>query len=149
MGNNHGKLPDTPWHIGYAKMAEGDTKRHKARCIYYDNQNKYCITAKSPCCGTTCGGSAHCGVYSEKKAEIVTEKVILKPKTENKRRFEKSCASKGDIVEIKCVEDNCIKKYQILDNYIEMQQLYIGKNVGYRFLLKGKAYVITKIEGYV
>ncbi len=32
MENN--KLPDTPWHVGYAKKEESDPRRHKARCIY-------------------------------------------------------------------------------------------------------------------
>ena len=29
------RLPDTPWHVGYAKKQEDDPRRHKARCIHY------------------------------------------------------------------------------------------------------------------
>ena len=30
-------LPDTPWHLGYAKKEESDPRRHKSRCVYLNN----------------------------------------------------------------------------------------------------------------
>ncbi|TCT14592.1 hypothetical protein EDC18_10573 [Natranaerovirga pectinivora] len=68
MGINNKKLPDTPWHIGYAVKEEDDPRRHRARCVYYDNSNKKCITHKSRYFMVKCGGSAHCNYYSEKLA---------------------------------------------------------------------------------
>ena len=56
------KLPDTPWHVGFAKKEEDDPRRHKARCIYYNVGNcKYK--------GGKCSGSAHCKRYSEDELE--------------------------------------------------------------------------------
>lgn len=59
------QLPDTPWHLGYAKKKEDDPRRHKARCIYYYKTNKTCECTKSPCYLFNCGGSAHCKYYKE------------------------------------------------------------------------------------
>jgi len=36
------RLPDTPWHVGYAKKQENDPRRHKARCIHYRDSLKRC-----------------------------------------------------------------------------------------------------------
>lgn len=58
-----GRLPDTPWHVGYAKKAEDDPRRHKARCIHYVNGE--CNSSRSHYYRETCGGSSHCGEYSE------------------------------------------------------------------------------------
>ena len=52
------KLTGHPWHVGYLKMDEDDTRRHKRRCIYY-LQNNNCRK-----CGM-CGGSSHCSFYKE------------------------------------------------------------------------------------
>lgn len=57
------KMPDTPWHIGYTKMDEWDTRRHKARCLYYICGN--CYNSSLRCYGQTCGGSSHCGEYQD------------------------------------------------------------------------------------
>jgi len=68
-----GSLPDTPWHVGYAKKAEDDPRRHKSRCIH--NMNGKCNSSRSHYYKGTCGGSSHCEEYSEtyedykKKAE--------------------------------------------------------------------------------
>ena len=59
---NNNKLPDTPWHIGYAKKEETDPRRHKARCAHYDNGNCKFVSGKCPV-------SAHCKKYSEEDRE--------------------------------------------------------------------------------
>lgn len=56
-------LPDTPWHVGYTKKAEDDPRRHKARCIHYADGE--CYSSRSNYYQKTCGGSSHCGEYSE------------------------------------------------------------------------------------
>ena len=52
------KLTGHPWHVGFLKMAEDDTRRHKRRCIYYVREN--CCRK----CGI-CVGSSHCSFYKE------------------------------------------------------------------------------------
>ena len=59
----YGQIPDVPWHIGSPKMDENDTRRHKARCIYYDNGTKKCRKVESPYWLMKCGGSSHCRFY--------------------------------------------------------------------------------------
>ena len=68
------KLPDTPWHIGYAKKEESDPRRHKARCIFYTPS--HCTNGRCGCFMRKCGGSSHCIYYaeSEKQWEEVREK---------------------------------------------------------------------------
>lgn len=65
MNNCKNPFPDTPWHIGFAKMNESDTRRHRAHCLFYNYDNKECMTAASPCYGSKCGGSSHCMSYKE------------------------------------------------------------------------------------
>ena len=50
------RLPDTPWHVGYAKKQENDPRRHKARCIHYrDGQCGWKANYSGKCIG-----SSHC-----------------------------------------------------------------------------------------
>ncbi len=65
--NNKGKLPDTPWHVGYAYKEENDPRRHKSWCIHLDNH--ICKCGLSGCYMTHCAGSSHCKYYAEKQAQ--------------------------------------------------------------------------------
>lgn len=56
------KLPDTPWHVGFAKKEEEDPRRHRARCVHYNAGDCKHIGGK-------CRGSAHCKHYSEDDKE--------------------------------------------------------------------------------
>ena len=62
-----GNRIDTPWHIGYAKKDEDDSRRHRARCRNYDNESKKCILINIGCVG-----SSHCMKYNEQPFEEVT-----------------------------------------------------------------------------
>lgn len=55
-------LPDTPWHVGFAKKKEDDPRRHKARCRYYEEGK--CMRYNMKCCG-----SAHCKEYKERELD--------------------------------------------------------------------------------
>ena len=57
---NKSRLPDTPWHIGYAYKDENDPRRHKARCIHLDNKSGTCDMRL-----VRCYGSSHCKYYAE------------------------------------------------------------------------------------
>ena len=56
------RLPDTPWHIGYAKKKDNDPRRHKSRCIHLEEG--ICHAR-----GIRCPGSAHCTSYCENDEE--------------------------------------------------------------------------------
>lgn len=56
------KLPDTPWHVGYVKMDELDSRRHKAWCIHYSHGK--CYEEKMVCYRRRCYGSSHCKYYA-------------------------------------------------------------------------------------
>ena len=66
---NKKKLPDTPWHVGYAYKNENDPRRHKARCIHLDKM--ICKCSLSGCYLMRCAGSSHCKCYSEEKSQWV------------------------------------------------------------------------------
>lgn len=62
MGNLAG-LSGTPWHIEKMTRPEGESKRHKSRCIHYKGKESneceiYC---------SRCYGSAHCSYYKERR----------------------------------------------------------------------------------
>lgn len=65
------RLPDTPWHLGYAKKKENDPRRHKSRCIHL--KNSICHCGSSGAYKLNCPGSSHCKFYaeSEKMAHLV------------------------------------------------------------------------------
>lgn len=57
---NLSQLSGIPWHIEKMTREEGDPRRHRSKCIYYDKSNRGCIYMNGCCIG-----SAHCTVYSE------------------------------------------------------------------------------------
>lgn len=50
----------TPYHVGYMKSNE--PRRHKARCVYYQKENKMCKHYLYKCVGST-----RCEKYEERK----------------------------------------------------------------------------------
>lgn len=70
MENN--RLPDTPWHVGYAKKEESDPRRHKSRCVYL--KDGICKCGYDGCYTRKCGGSSHCLHYSESLEEMEKRK---------------------------------------------------------------------------
>lgn len=56
MGVN--QLTGTPWHKERVHRSEGDERRYKGRCVFYDYTNDSC---KKYC--ERCRGSAHCDHY--------------------------------------------------------------------------------------
>ena len=50
----------TPSHIGYLQRADGEPRRHKARCKYYNKIAKSCTYYRRKC-----PRSAHCKMYTE------------------------------------------------------------------------------------
>ena len=60
------KMSGTPWHIEKMHREEGDERRHRSRCIYYDYVDPTCKKRMLKCMG-----SAHCPHYKEEKAETM------------------------------------------------------------------------------
>ncbi len=73
----------TPSHIEYLKMGEGDSRRHKVRCVDYDHKTGKCMCVESPNFILKCCGSARCDYYLENvntEFNLKQEKTIQKCK---------------------------------------------------------------------
>lgn len=57
-----------PWHVEKMVRQEGDSRRHRSRCIYYNKKESHCSKVVGKCVG-----AAHCSYYDEYQAQ---EKVI-------------------------------------------------------------------------
>lgn len=90
------RLPDTPWHLGYAKKAEDDPRRHKSRCIH--NQGGICTSTRSHYCQEKCGGSSHCGDYSESNEAyeelLESKKTVEELARDNREKYRESIKKK-------------------------------------------------------
>ena len=98
------RLPDVPWHVGFAKKAENDPRRHKAWCIH--SQNRMCMCRMSGCYLMNCIGSSHCRYYAETQyqweaylEEMKTEEDIADDKAKQyqrqKRQYVKKVLASG------------------------------------------------------
>lgn len=67
----------TPSHLEYLHMKENDKKRHKSRCIEYDNKKDICMCTDSANYLLKCGGSSHCKYYREEQEETEQDKENL------------------------------------------------------------------------
>ncbi len=72
MGNIRG-MTGTSWHVETLRIS--DDKRHKSRCLFYNNSLKICRHRKSAYCGIRCGGSSRCIYYCEEEREVVYPRV--------------------------------------------------------------------------
>lgn len=54
------QMTGTPWHIEKFTRAEGDSRRHRSRCIYLQKDDSFCLKLQEKCRGT-----AHCSHYDE------------------------------------------------------------------------------------
>lgn len=64
--NDRRKLTGQPWHVGYLKMDETDTRRDKRRCEWFlkdESHKNYCLKRFGSCIG-----SSHCPYYKEKRS---------------------------------------------------------------------------------
>lgn len=90
------KLPDTPWHIGYAKKEVDDPRRHKCRCIYLTAG--ICQCSRCETFLLKCPGSSHCRCYAETmfQDELNKEQSLSFEEESNKRaeKYRKAFQSK-------------------------------------------------------
>lgn len=77
---NLNQMSGTPWHINKYMRGEGDERRHRSRCIYYNKHEKHCSKYYS-----TCYGASHCPYYEvEEKEQYEVKKVQSKSKEQKK-----------------------------------------------------------------
>lgn len=93
------RLPDTPWHVGYAKKQEDDPRRHKARCIHYrDGQCGWKANYSGKCIG-----SSHCMDYSESLEDFKklqeSKKTAEQIERDNIDKYKKSLEPKKEQLE--------------------------------------------------
>lgn len=70
-------LSGTPWHVDKFARKEGDTRRHRSRCIYHDKADNYCSKVVGSCCG-----AAHCSYYKEHEADMTLAEISIKKQGE-------------------------------------------------------------------
>ena len=58
------RLESEPWHVTTLRREEGDERRHKSYCSYYEDSRCKCI--RSDYMNKRCGGSSHCSYYKVK-----------------------------------------------------------------------------------
>jgi len=106
------KLPDTPWHIGFAKKDEDDPRRHKARCVkYYDGQ---CSFGDKKCIG-----SSHCDFYAETEEQLV--EILKSRRTIEQEEADRIKTYKAQLSKkIKCYQENFDKpqKYVLVEKLL-------------------------------
>lgn len=91
--SNLNKMSGTPWHIEKMHREEGDSRRHRSRCIYYDYVEPTCKKRMLKCIG-----SAHCDFYIEKVIQAPKSNAIIKPnrtgKNAKKRKMRQASKEK-------------------------------------------------------
>ena len=73
------ELTGTPWHVEKMHRAEGDNKRHRSRCVYYNAETKQCSKLH-----IKCFGSAHCTSYREQLPESESQLSLAEIPKKNK-----------------------------------------------------------------
>lgn len=104
MGISH--MQGTPWHIEGMNLNEGEDRRHRSRCIYYNNH-------KCTSLGRKCIGSSHCPIYEEKPMDNRYQKRTTYNKPIKKAMVEKQIFGN---FKLKFLEDNEVGSYIIGDN---------------------------------
>ncbi|MBY5033644.1 hypothetical protein K6V78_00910 [Streptococcus gallolyticus] len=61
-----GQLTGTSWHVGKFTRSEGDEKRHRGRCQFFEKG--LCLKLEN-----RCQGSARCAIYRERRADFQEE----------------------------------------------------------------------------
>jgi len=92
------RLPDTPWHVGFAKKKEDDPRRHRSRCVHYYTGSKLCGARESMYFGKTCPGSSHCAYYAETWEDAKRLK-------ENSRTIDEEGAEEADKHRKVCIDE--------------------------------------------
>jgi len=123
--NDSKKLPDTPWHIGFAKKDIDDPRRHKSKCLYLNSNICECNQCETYL--LKCPGSSHCRYYAEtlhqdelnKNQHMSIEKENENRANEYRQHFQNQCknmliADKGNTCRINLLDCTCYGTYLFL-----------------------------------
>ena len=72
---NLSRLTGTPWHVEKYAREDGDGRRHRSRCLYYEKEGAYCRMEVG-----RCKGAAHCAFYKEK--DVLKTSEVLSAETD-------------------------------------------------------------------
>ncbi len=93
MGIN--RMSGTPWHTELFTKKEGEDRRHRSRCSYYQHSNNHCRYYFEKC-----RGSAHCTHYRENddppKPSKKAKKITAKDKPYQETRYGKNTFAPDD-----------------------------------------------------
>ena len=87
-------IPGTPSHIEYLRKSESMERRHKARCIYYEDG--VCLDIFGNYYSKQCWGSVRCNRYKEVSGEI-TDEPVKKGRERKRIKIESRRISEGQI----------------------------------------------------
>ena len=135
-------LEGVPWHTEFLKVSEDDERRHKNKCIYYNNGkctlNIYCY------------GSSRCKHYKTKPISENKEKNIRIKKEKTKREkpilgtFVLRNLDTGDLEEY--VIGKNISQYDKLITTIKnrnQNSVFVYENIRYKIVKKNLYYKLT------
>ena len=150
----YGQLPDVPWHIGSPKMDENDKRRHKARCVYYDNDTKKCRKTESPYWLMKCGGSSHCRFYSEDSSIGKRIDPVGIPQFGNERYKQRVegweiRAQVGDLITVNRLRSGIRSQYAIQGSARKNDPIAnkcLNQLLGYKFDIGGIEYKLIEID---
>lgn len=69
------ELTGTPWHTEKMLRKEGDPRRHRSMCIYFEKESEYCEKRFMKCVG-----SAHCDYYCTSRKRVRATRSDSSPK---------------------------------------------------------------------
>lgn len=90
------RMTGTPWHIERVHRAEGDERRYKGRCKFYEYEQDRCAHS-----GRKCSGSAHCTKYRAISEEEFVKRQHEMQEQQNKKQQRKRLQTKKKIEEEK------------------------------------------------
>lgn len=103
MGVN--RMTGTPWHVEVLRNNEGERKRHRSRCIYFDRKSKKCRKNRF-----NCFGSAHCDDYKEKDVAPTEDRSDAEATTHSESRTNAKRQTTPDVALNISIGDRIIHK---------------------------------------
>ena len=139
MGISH--MQGTPWHVEGMNLNEGEDRRHRSRCVYYNNHR--CTSL-----GRKCIGSSHCPIYEEKKINNRYQARSTYNRAIKKVTIEKTIFGN---FKVKFLADNEIGNYVIGDNINSnapiVKEVY-NHEIGERFKMNDEEILIVDKKLY-
>lgn len=118
---------DTPYHIGYLKMDENDSRRDKRRCVHFDRIEGCKSYCKKNFC--RCPGSSHCKFYCEDMEKYIEEINDINRQIREKRLQTRSSNSKQETNNIKKETSTSAKTIEKTENNFLFEEINVLKDI--------------------